>query len=65
MREESSETGLKELVGMVRTPVRFVKIVLGVEPSSQQLLVLKALEEGKRRIAIRSGHGVGKSTLLA
>ena len=65
MKCRTDEVCLKELVGMVRTPLRFVELVLGAKPSKQQSSVLKALEDGERRIAIRSGHGVGKSTLLA
>lgn len=49
-----------------RDPVRFVTGVLGVErPETWQLEVLEALRDGKRRISIRSGHGVGKTTLHA
>jgi hypothetical protein len=51
-----------------RDPLRFVTGVLGV-PEDQieawQLKVLKAIRDGEKRITIRSGHGVGKTTLLA
>lgn len=43
-------------------PVAFVKDVLGVEPDPWQIEVLEAIAKGHRRISIRSGHGVGKST---
>jgi phage terminase large subunit len=46
--------------------VAFVKEVLRVdkiEPWQQD--VLRALDEGATRVSIRSGHGVGKTTLLA
>lgn len=46
--------------------VAFVREILGVEHIEDwQLKVLKLLDAGKTRISIRSGHGVGKTTLLA
>lgn len=45
-------------------PVAFVIEALGVTPESWQAEVLNALVD-EDRIAIRSGHGVGKSALLA
>lgn len=43
----------------------FVLEALGANPSNQQLSVLKDIDEGHTDIAIKSGHGTGKSTLLA
>jgi hypothetical protein len=43
-------------------PVKFVKEVLGVEPDEWQQDFLQAVASGERKISIRSGHGVGKST---
>ena len=43
-------------------PVLFVKEVLGVEPDEWQQDFLNAVATGERKISIRSGHGVGKST---
>ena len=43
-------------------PVLFVKEVLGVEPDEWQKDFLTAVASGERKISIRSGHGVGKST---
>lgn len=43
-------------------PVAFVKEVLGVEPDWWQVEFLTAIAKGHRRISVRSGHGVGKST---
>lgn len=48
-----------------RDSVRFVIDVFGVEPDEWQRNVLRAYDRGDRRISIRSGHGVGKTTLLA
>lgn len=39
--------------------------VWGAEPDADQTTVLDAVSRGERRIAIRSGHGVGKTTVLA
>ena len=43
-------------------PVKFVKEVLGVDPDEWQQDFLTAVATGERKISIRSGHGVGKST---
>lgn len=43
-------------------PVLFVEEVLGVVPDDWQRQVLNWIAKGERRISIRSGHGVGKST---
>lgn len=43
-------------------PVAFVREVLGVEPDEWQVDFLNAVAAGERKISIRSGHGVGKST---
>lgn len=50
----------------IRSPTRFVQRALGctsIEP--WQAAVLQDIEAGHHRIAIRSGHGVGKSALLS
>jgi len=46
-------------------PVEFVREVLGQEPLAWQQDFLKAVASGKRRISVRAGHGVGKSTACA
>ncbi|AMV42270.1 DEAD/DEAH box helicase family protein [Paraburkholderia caribensis] len=43
-------------------PVLFVQEVLGAEPDEWQRTFLNALARGERKISVRSGHGVGKST---
>lgn len=53
------------LVTYSTDPVLFVQEVLGAEPDDWQILFLRALQRGERRISIRSGHGVGKSTAAA
>lgn len=46
-------------------PVRFAKKVLRLEPTPQQITFLEALACPGARVAVRSGHGTGKSTALA
>jgi phage terminase large subunit len=48
-----------------RSSELFVREVLGLDPDPWQLDTLQALDRGVTRISIRSGHGVGKSTLIA
>lgn len=45
--------------------VGLVKEVLGADPDEWQIKVLRDVQNGTRRISIRSGHGTGKSTVLA
>lgn len=41
----------------------FVRFVLKAKPTSQQLEIIKAVDENKKRIAVKSGHGCfGKDT---
>jgi len=44
--------------------VRFFRDVLGLEPWSRQIEVIEAVRDHER-VAVRSGHKVGKSTLAA
>lgn len=39
--------------------------MLGADPDPEQVEALDQVSRGNRRISIRSGHGVGKTTLLA
>lgn len=43
-------------------PVLFVQEILGQEPDDWQREFLQAIARGERKISVRSGHGVGKST---
>ena len=45
--------------------VGFVRLILQAEPEPWQEKVLRKLDQGGTRISIRSGHGVGKTTLIA
>lgn len=47
-------------------PVAFAREVIGIEPDEWQIELLDAIAAPKeRRISVRSGHGVGKSTGVA
>lgn len=46
-------------------PVGFVENVLGAKPKKWQRVFLAKVAEGRRRISIKAGHGVGKSTAVA
>lgn len=46
-------------------PVEFVENVLGAVPLEWQRELLTAAARGERRISVRAGHGVGKSTSCA
>ena len=49
-----------------RDPLRFVEGVLGVDSLEDwQRKVLCAIRDGHKRISVRSGHGVGKTTMEA
>lgn len=48
-----------------RDPYGWVVAVFAVKPDPWQEKNLKAIGNGERRLSIRSGHGVGKSTFLA
>lgn len=46
-------------------PVEFVQQVLKAEPLPWQRTFLQSIAAGERRISVRAGHGVGKSTACA
>jgi len=55
-----------EFVKLYRNnPVLFVREVLNTEPDAWQVEFLNHIAKGNRRISVRSGHGVGKSTASA
>jgi phage terminase large subunit len=57
---------VKQFVEVYRNnPVEFVRIVLGGHPLRWQRRLLRRIAAGRRRISIRAGHGVGKSTALS
>jgi hypothetical protein len=46
-------------------PVGFVRNVLGAKPLPWQEEFMRAVARGERRISVRAGHGVGKSTVCS
>jgi len=46
-------------------PCSFVREVLGAVPDPPQAEILMAVAAGSRRVSVRSGHGVGKSTVAS
>jgi hypothetical protein len=46
-------------------PVEFVRNVIGANPLPWQEDFLRAIAAGERRISVRAGHGVGKSTVCS
>jgi phage terminase large subunit len=58
------ERAVQAAATFAREPGTFVRQILGVEPDDWQLEALDALAAGKS-VAVRSGHGVGKSALEA
>lgn len=45
--------------------ILFAREMLGFEPDAKQEAILRAIARGERRISVRSGHRVGKTTTLA
>lgn len=43
-------------------PVEFARNVIGVEPLPWQIELMQSVASGERRISVRAGHGVGKSS---
>lgn len=64
-KEQTSNPFIKFVLYYQNNRVEFVKRVLGANPDPWQEKVLRALDNGATRISIRSGHGVGKTTMLA
>jgi len=63
MQEESVATLLREFQQRyLNDPVLFVKEILKLTPDPWQEEVLTWVASGERRISVRSGHGVGKSS---
>ncbi len=46
-------------------PVGFARDVLGFHADATQAAILRDIAAGERRLGVRSGHGVGKTTTLA
>lgn len=59
-----TELALAALERIRVDPVWFVREVLGLDPWSKQCSILESVRDNKRT-AVRSGHGVGKTTIAA
>ncbi len=46
-------------------PASFVRDMLGVAPDPWQAALMRAVAAGERRVSVRSGHGVGKSSVAS
>lgn len=55
----------RALIAWGDDPGAFVRDALGVSPEPWQAEVLECIARGERRVAVRSGHGVGKTALEA
>ena len=65
-KPEAIEGSLRAVLEMYGDdPVGFVRDVLQAEPDEWQALVMSDVAKGARRISVRAGHGVGKSTFCA
>ena len=66
VKREDIAGGLRVVLEMYGDdPVGFVRDVLQAEPDEWQASVMMAVAKGQRRISVRAGHGVGKSTFVA
>lgn len=59
------ENMVNECPELLDDPVRFAREVLRLEPTPHQAEFFAALAAPGARVAVRSGHGTGKSTALA
>ena len=54
----------KLIAQLAQDPVAFVRGIIGVEPEDWQRKALEAVRDNDR-VAIRSGHGIGKTAFLS
>ena len=66
---ERAEPTILDIADLViswrKSPLKFVREALGVEPSPQQKLALQGIGRSGARVTIKSGHGTGKSTMFS
>lgn len=65
MAVEVTRDELQQFMLLCEKLENFVRFVLKAEPTSQQMEIINAIDGGARRIAVKSGHGTGKSSLLS
>lgn len=56
---------LGEVRRLREDPVYFVQRMFGVTPTEQQVKILRAIAKPGAKVSVSSGHGIGKSTVLA
>lgn len=56
---------IKQFADLCKKLETFVLYVVKAKPSEQQMEIIRAIDAGEKRIAVKSGHGTGKSTLLS
>ena len=64
-KDEELEKMIELMVKFRKSVALFVRVVIGVEPTDQQLEVLDAISEVGAKVSVKSGHGTGKSTVFA
>lgn len=61
-----TENFMEEFVASyAQDPVRFVREMLGADPFDYQEEFLQAIADNTRKMSVKAGHGVGKSTTAA
>lgn len=55
----------RQIDGYRQDPLRFVRAVIGADPTEQQIEGLRAIRDPGSHVSIRSGHGTGKSSELS
>ena len=69
MMKASESDGMEQILNIVegwrRDPVLFVRQALQAVPSAQQEMALRSFEKPGARTACKSGHGTGKTTVMA
>jgi len=59
-------TNLASLIEFYRNePQAFIEDVLGLNPTDQQIQLIDCVKQGEKFISVKSGHGTGKSTIMA
>ena len=59
------DVALRTLKRSRSDPVWFVRHVLKAEPTPQQVQLLQAVSVPGAHVAVKSGHGTGKSSVLS
>lgn len=62
---EEMQQKIDMLTAFQKDALLFVRIIFKVEPTPQQVLILKAISKPGAKVSVKSGHGTGKSTVFA